>query len=265
MAARPTVTPTAAPFFPTYGSGGFDAYANLGRSSANDETRAVEKGEFSKLIGKLSGDKRAQLQQAVLVFKELTTELPKMRITTTEDSATVKAMTDVEVEKAAKSILVALRKDTVGPALTESIKDQLYRTLVYSNQFDRAVNLYPDLKALVGGRLNGIYALIERPMKIRSPMLEDYFKATLNAREGLIAVLLKKTALNPDDMAALFHFGSRLPIYYLLSSHVDLKGGLCGNSNSTTEPRVRHIVGESLSNIPEGLFSRVCSFAATYA
>lgn len=253
------------PAFAPYGAAGYDVYGSLNKT-ADNATRPVEKGEFARLIGKLASDKRAQLLQAVLLFKELSNTLPHAHRTLTQDAASIKAMTDAEVEKAAKTILVALRNDQVGTPLFDAIKLQLYETLIYADEYEKAVNLYPALKTAVGGRLKGIYALSARINKVRGSVLTEYFTATTNAREGLIALLIKSSSpvFSPENLTALFHFGVLLPIHYLLTANVSFKDGTCGGGNSTTEDRIRLILGPSISTIPPGILDRMCKFAAVF-
>lgn len=260
-------TGTASPVvFDIYTGGGLKKKEDL------DINRPPEPGEYARRVSTLSGDRRAILQQAVVIFKELDKTLADARRDLSETKEMAKAANNVEIETAAKKILVALRKDDVGPALVESIKQQYYVGLIYADRYDKALNLYPALKIAIGARLTGIYSLIER-VKIFSfgeGILYRYFKTTPNSREGLHRILLKPGVttsgiLNPDDQEALYHFGSRLPLYYLITSDLQLPEGVCGNGDDTTEDRIRHIFGTSMASIPRGLFDRLCGFAAAYA
>lgn len=265
-------------FFSTYGGGGggWDAYADLvkGATKETDYEKPPKPGEYAELIGKLSPDKQAQFRLAVVTFKELSKILPNTRESFDETKEKIKARTEVELETAAKTMLVALRKGNVGSELQESIKKQLYKAYLKANEFNQALDLYPALRSIIGGRMNGILALEtkirERILKVHS--LQDYFETIKESRKNLLQILEaytpgdEKTFMTvPNRSNLLFYFGSILPMYYLLSSCADLTGGLCGNCNSSTETRVRLLVGNSIQGVKPGILTRVCEFASSFA
>lgn len=64
----------------------------------------------------------------------------------------------------------------------------------------------------------------------------------------------------------LYHFGSILPLFYLLKGCSQIKEGVCGNCETPeAQIRMRMILGEGMSAIKEGLIVRACTFAAHYA
>ncbi len=252
--------------------GGYDAYANLsGKGKNSDENEPLQPGEFTARITALSVGKRAQLQVVINLFKELSKILLKSREKLTATDAEVKAHKEVELEKASKTILTALRREEIGKPLVEAITLQLYEASVLADDFEKAINLYPELKNAVAGSMRGIYVLSQglREKIFKHDMLDNYFLQTPNSREGLLAILLDKsmTTDTPDKqlIASLFHFGTLLPVYFLLASCSDLTGGVCGNCNSTTEERIRLIFGDAFRTIKPGLLNRLCQFASDFA
>lgn len=286
--ARPPVS-TVRPSLSDFSSlrGGPDIYGDLLKKSSGDsDTGPVKPGEFADLIGKLSGEKKALLQRSLVLFKDLSKALSNRVAQSGDSRGATKDNTDIQIEKAAKEILVALRRDTVGAELEAQVRAQLYEAYLDSNEFEKAVALYPTLKSNVGGRLKGIYVLdmsvgliklsmstLEKLALARGSMLGDYFSKITNAREGLVEILRNPSVKTPipgvGSLDRLFHFGSRLPLYYLLSNCADLANGTCGNcerSNDTTvEIRIRLITGDSLKGVPEGILKRVCQFATENA
>lgn len=263
--------PPAAPFIPAAG-GGWSAYDSLLKDSgADDATRPLQPGEYVSLIGKLAGEQKAQFNQSILIFKELVKELPKVRDSFDESSEVIEARVNLETEKAAKTILIALRKKDVGEALRADLKKQLFYAAVMASDFEKALNIYPKFKAQAGGRMNGILALGAklRETLLKYDMLEQYFRAIPNSRDGLLQVLLRpelpEGKLSPQQLDLLFHFGSRVPLYYLLSSCTHLKEGVCGNCSGTSETRMRLLIGDSMDGIRPGILQRLCQFASEYA
>jgi hypothetical protein len=246
-------------------TGAFDAYANLLKGNTEkDLDKPVAKGEYQQRIAALSTDNRAKLGKSVTLFRALIKVLPEVRRTFKETQEEIKANTEVEVEKALRSILIGLRKGDVGSTLSDSIQLQLYNAYLWASDFEKAIDLYPPLRDYVGGRMNGIFVLSENLREVirKHRMIEDYFKETTNSRGPLMTILADPIKPDPKMLDSLFHFGCLLPLFYLLSNCADVKEGICGNCSATSEDRVRAILGGS---IKEGLLNRLCEFAKSFA
>ncbi len=249
-----------------------DPYSSLLRSAkpggAEADSRPLQKGEYGILIAKLTGEKRVLIQNVIALFRLWVAEIPKIRFPSGPDElAAAKAAAEGRVEAFARTLLTALRREEITPELDTMIRKLLYNTYLASWDFEKAVALNPEMKAAVGGRLQGIYAL-HRKLGGRfrkSDLLDNYFSKTPNAREGLIKILQDPTITSGVLNGPLFHFGSLLPIYYLLSNCVDFSSGLCGNCEGTSEERLRLILGDSLSTVKLGLLPRLCEFASSFS
>lgn len=249
-----------------------DAYADIRKKTApEDENRPVAKGEFVELIKKLNPDQRVQLQNAIAVFKLLIKVLPKVRENFDESKETITARTQSTSNKVTQSILIALRRKEVDDKLATSIRLQLYNAYLLASEFENAVQLYSPLKIFVGERMRGIYALSAqiRSVIFKNSMLEQYFMTTPNSRAGLLKIFtnpsMTSATPNPDLLEPLYHFGNRLPIYFLLSNCTDITGGLCGNCDASTEERLRLIISGNFKGIDKGFLGRVCEFASTFS
>jgi hypothetical protein len=268
-----TSRPASIPVTSISGAGGFDAYASLLKGSKpggiDAETRPLAKGEFAMLLAKQQGEKRVQLAAAAEMFKQLAEELPHVRLVKGEDEAAVAAHTKAEIVKAARAILVAMRRDEVGPPLVESIKLQLYNACLLSDNYEKAIGLYPVLKTWVGERMRGIYTLGDSKDGIlRRRSIENYFAKTPNARDGLLAVFTEKSMTSDKPVqpqAVIYHFGSMLPLYYILANCSDLPQGTCGDCSGDTEGRLKKILGGNFAAIKPGFIGRFCEFAAKFA
>lgn len=245
----------------------FNPYASLlGDTIAdtNKETAPLKKGEYEELIAKQPLAKKVIIQDAIAILKNLIVQLEKNPLTKGEKA-------NDEAEHFSRSILVALRKDEVDNRIIDPLKLRLYEAYLANIQFQKAIDLYPNLKKAVGERMKGIYVLSDIKSRITGRMnkLEDYFNKTTNAREGLLEVLshpsMSTTTPDPTLIGRLFHFGTRLPLYYLLAECSDIERGVCGKCDSKSEDYVRRIIGPSMGSIKPELLMRLCYFARKFA
>jgi hypothetical protein len=165
-------------------------------------------------------------------------------------------------EYTAKSILVALRRDDITSDLANTVKFQLFYAYRDANEFEKAVALFPTLRDMIGGRMRGIYVLAEGS---KGQLLDSYFKKIPNAYAGLIKAIPDPKSPTPDSLRALYHFGTLLPLYFLLSSCVHLERGVCGNCTANSEEKIRAILGPGMASVKTGLLSRLCTFASNFA
>lgn len=249
-----------------------DPYASLlaGTKRSDDYTRPLEKGEFAKLLAKLSVDQRAILGQAAELFQQLQQELPKARLRDKQTRESISTHTSLEIQKAARAVIGAMRRDEMKVEVVNSIRLQLYHACLLADDYEKAIALYPALKALVGERMRGIYILHENSRWfVSNAMLKHYFESTPNAEAGLLRIFQDKTMVTetPDMrfQSTIYHFGSLLPMYYLLANCSEISKGLCGNCSGTTEDRLRRILGPQFEVIKSGLIGRLCSFASSFA
>lgn len=253
-------------------SGGFDAYASIAASTKHkdDDTRPLEKGEFAKLLKEQPGDSMIQLAKAADLFKALSEELPKARLREKETQASIKSHTQLEIQKAARSIIGAMRRKDVTVAVVDSVRLQVYQASILADNYEKAIGLYPLLKSMVGERMRGIYVLAEnrRETVLRHAMLSHYFESVPNAEDGLLKIFQDKsmTSATPDPkfQPAIYHFGTKLPIFYLLANCSQIAQGLCGNCSGTSEERLRKILGSQFDVVKPGLIGRLCSFASSF-
>lgn len=253
-------------------TGTTDLYESIlkGAKKKDDDTRPLAKGEFAKLLAEQKGDKRAQVAQAAELFQELQRELPRVRPRDGQTPEAIRARTALEIHKAARAVIGAMRRDEMSMEVVNSIRLQLYQASLMADDFEKAINLYPPLKSFVGERMRGIYALAENTRWVVSnAMLKHYFESTANAEAGLLRILQDKSMVtdtpDPRFQDALYHFGTRLPIFYLLANCSEISQGLCGNCSASSEDRLRRILGPQFSVIPLGLIGRLCSFASSFA
>ena len=172
--------------------------------------------------------------------------------------------------KAARSILTALRRETVDATLVESIKLQVYQACLLSDAFQKAVDLYPTLKSLVGERLKGINSFVEigKTGAPQRQFLLHYFSVTPNAQEGLMKIFTDPSMITDrpaQQPETIYHFGSALPIFYILANCSDFQKGLCGNCSGESETRLRRILGENFKIVQPGFITRACEFASKFA
>lgn len=240
-----------------------DIYATIGSTkTATDEDKPLQKGELKKLFKALSVDEKAQFVKFLKILKEIAANLDTL------DKSTEK-LVDAEVETLIILLIKSLRKGKFDTTLSLNANKILYVCLLGNGKIPEALDVFPEVKAIVGKRLIGIEVLSKKgfldKLPLQKNLLNEYYKKISDAKMTLFNLLNQKDvpsvgAAQQFDLDKIYHYGTTLPIYFILTSCIS-KDGKCHMDIKNVDQKMKSIFGE---NYPADMAKDLIEFSLDF-